>query len=559
MEKRRVLLISSFNPANFAALLTKENDAPRVEVDSAPFGNVIASIADRNAPHWQDNPFATVVWTQASEVIESFGRFLAFENVPIDKLLGEVDAYCAALLQIPSPCVIVPTWVESPSHQGWGLADMTPGLGRSNVLMQMNLRLAANLAEKRHFYVVNAERWVSMSGVRAFSPSHWFLSKIPYSVAVFQHAALEIKNILKGLLGNHRKLVVVDLDNTLWGGVVGDIGWESLALGGHDAVGEAFVRFQQSLKALKNKGVLLAIVSRNEEPTALQAIDRHPEMILRRDDFSAWRINWEDKARNLCEIAESLNLGLQSAVFIDDDPGQRERVREALPEVLVPDWPSSPLLYSSKLEELNCFPPPLLTEEDRSRATMYATEQERQALKAKLPSVSEWIESLNISVTIESTTTENIPRIAQLLNKTNQMNLSTRRMTESELTEWKSQSNRRMWAFRVSDKFGDYGLTGILSVELRDHVAHVVDFILSCRVMGRTVENAMLHEAVSFAREANAKKVVAVYRETEKNRPCLRFLETSGFNSSDGRTFSWETDAAYPAPNAIAFTTASEG
>jgi FkbH-like protein len=353
-------------------------------------------------------------------------------------------------------------------------------------------------------------------------------------------------------LGSSRKLLVVDLDNTLWGGVVGDLGWENLRLGGHDYVGEAFLDFQRAIKALRNRGILLAIASKNEESVALEALAKHPEMLLRAEDFVARRINWNDKAANIAELAEELNLGLQSVVFIDDNPLERARVREALPEVLVPEWPDDKTLYASTLGELSCFDSAHVTAEDASRHAMYATEAERKRSRAGVSSAEDWMLSSGTVVKIEEFSDANRERIVQLLNKTNQMNLTTRRLSSRELQDWLQSDNRKLWAFRVSDRFGDSGLTGILSLETKPGFAQIVDFVLSCRVMGRNVERVMVACAVQYGAASGLEELRAHYLPTPKNKPCLSFWTSSGFvhDAAENR-FTWSLREPYLFPRGI--------
>jgi len=370
---------------------------------------------------------------------------------------------------------------------------------------------------------------------------------------VFREAAKDIKAALRGIYGQSRKLVVLDLDDTLWGGIVGDDGWQNLQLGGHDATGEAFVDFQRMLKALTRRGVLLGVVSKNTESVAIEAIESHPEMVLKLEDFAGWRINWDDKARNIAELTEELNLGLQSVVFIDDNPIERSRVRAALPEVLVPEWPTDKTQYVGALLALDCFEPPRLSNEDRERAKMYATERTRQALKANVSSVDDWLSSLETEVTVESLSSANVKRAAQLLNKTNQLNLRTRRMTEAELLAWAEAEDHRVWTISVRDRFGASGLTGILGLAVNGSSTSVSveDFVLSCRVMGRRVEEVMLAVAARHARGLGAKSLVATYEETPKNRPCLEFFQRSGMPSTDGREFRLSLDAEVDMPKLV--------
>jgi FkbH-like protein len=347
--------------------------------------------------------------------------------------------------------------------------------------------------------------------------------------------------------------LVLDLDDTLWGGIVGDQGWQNLKLGGHDSQGEAFVDFQRLVKDLTRRGVVLGICSKNEESVALEAIRQHPQMVLREQDFVGWRINWRDKAQNIAELAAELNLGLQSVVFIDDNPVERARVREALPEVLVPEWPEDKLLYPSAFLQLRCFDAPAVSREDAERTKMYAEERQRESAKAQVGSVEDWLKGLQMQVTVEPLSASNLARTAQLLNKTNQMNLSTRRLTEGELQAWAQQPRRQLWALSVRDKFGDAGLTGIVSMEAEGDVCAVVDFVLSCRVMGRRVEETMVHLAVAHAQRHGLSKVRAKLMPTAKNKPCLDFWkQQSRFSAGAEDELFWDAKAAYPAPDCIA-------
>ena len=306
------------------------------------------------------------------------------------------------------------------------------------------------------------------------------------------------------------------------------------------------------MKVLNRKGILLGIVSKNDETTALDAIRRHPEMVLKIEDFSGWRINWLDKAKNVVDLADELNLGLQSIVFIDDNPAERARVAEALPEVLVPDWPRDKMLYTQALLELRCFDTVSVSTEDRSRAEMYRIEQRREQEKKTVGSIEEWLAGLNMQVNIERLNSGNVKRTAQLFNKTNQMNLSTRRLSQDELWKWAHDENHRLWTFRVSDRFGDSGLTGIISMSVKNGCGTIEDFILSCRVMGRRIEEVLLSTVVEEARSLGLDRVTLKYLPTKKNKPCLDFLEQSPLLFSDvDEVFYWDCGQPFPLPGFI--------
>jgi len=239
-------------------------------------------------------------------------------------------------------------------------------------------------------------------------------------------------------------------------------------------------------------------------------------------------------------------------VFIDDNPVERSRVREALPEVYVPEWPDDKTLFASSLLELDCFDSAYTSAEDVSRREAYAAEKRRGLAKSAVTSVEDWLLSLNTEVTIEEFNDGNCTRIVQLLNKTNQMNLTTRRLSEQELYTWLQKDERKLWAFRVKDKFGDSGLTGILSLEIGYDSACVVDFVLSCRVMGRSVEQAMVAFAAQQCASAGLRELHATHIPTPKNQPCLKFWLSSGFSHEGSESrFTWPLKVSYPFPKAI--------
>ena len=281
----------------------------------------------------------------------------------------------------------------------------------------------------------------------------------------------------------------------------------------------------------------MAVASKNEEFNATEAINKHPEMVLKMDDFVTHRINWDDKAKNIAEMVKELNIGLQSVVFFDDSPFERERVREILPEVYVPDLPKDPTEYSNFLSKLRCFDLVHVTEEDKIRGDLYKSEFKRKKLKQNNKSLSKWIETLGLEIIIENINNKNSPRALQLLNKTNQMNLSTRRMTENEFQKWIQKKTNYLWTVRAKDKFGDYGIIGILSISVKDKNAYLVDFVMSCRVVGRFIEETIIQFLKDFCRKNNIKKINGTYIKTQKNTLCYQFLQKLKILKKDKNSF----------------------
>ena len=552
IEIQQGILLSDFNVDGLMGFLNNDQSHPQTNSIAVSMAQVAPTLIQKDLSPWDKNYDFALIWTQPQSVISHFNETLMLQTVSMSAILEEVDSYADLLLSLHDKVksIFVPAWVFPSYNRGLGILDLAPN-GVAYTLLKMNLRLAEKLSDQSNIYLLNTQRWIELIGKNAFSPKLWYMGKIAFSNQVFQEVTKDIKSALNGINGQSRKLILLDLDDTLWGGTVGDLGWENVQLGGHDHIGEALVDFQMALKSLKNKGILLGIVSKNEENTALQAIESHPEMVLALEDFVGWRINWDDKAGNILDLVTELNLGLQSVVFIDDSPMERARVREALPEVLVPEWPKDKTLYKKSLLELTCFESPAITLEDTTRAKMYQVDQQRQQIKKELGSLDDWLKNMEIKVEVNRLNNINLQRASQLLNKTNQMNLKTRRLTESELWEWSLADANQIWVISVSDRLGNSGLTGIMSLTINNREGEIADFVLSCRVFGRKIEDAMVYCIVRYARDLNLDRLIFQYIETPKNKPCLSFLQSSGLEKIEKNRFFWNLENEFPCPKLI--------
>ncbi|MBI5187792.1 MAG: HAD-IIIC family phosphatase [Nitrospirae bacterium] len=527
---------------------------PPIEVTLAPFDQVSQVLLDHSLPCWNPLPDIVVIWTRPERAVPAFGKRLYGIDVKDRTIIKEVNEFTALIAQIAPNVrlVLVASWALPYLNRGLGMIDFRHPMGITPSLMRMNLQLTEKLKSLPNVFILNSQYWIASAGENAHDPKMWALGKISFGRKVFIEAALDIKAAIAGTFGQGKKLIALDLDNTMWGGIVGEVGWENLSIGGTDPIGESFAEFQRALLTLKRWGILLAIVSKNEESTALEAINKHPEMVLRRDDFAGWRINWNDKAENLVDLVTELNLGLQSVVFIDDHPAERARIKETLPEVFVPDWPEDPALFAQTIRRLRCFDMPAITKEDSVRTQQYVAERRRREIKKNFSSIEDWLKTLQLRVTVECINRANLPRAAQMLNKTNQFNLVTRRMSESELWQWSQHKNHYIWLFRVSDRFGDYGTTGLASLRIEAGSAYIDDFLLSCRVMGRGVEQTMLHKAISYVRVSDVSRLIGRYIPTSKNKPCADFLSGSGFQQdNEPTTYIWPIEKDFPLPSHI--------
>lgn len=551
-SEAQLILLSDFNIDLFARYLKNSAGTPRFEVMPTAYGQIFQSLYSPPPPKTDIDRFA-VIWSRPQSVIESFGRLLT--GLPVDPATidKEIDAFVDAIRSYSAYCTatFIVSWVKNPGDHDLGLQEWNSTTGPSYNIARMNLRIAEAIENIPSVFLLDPSRWMTSFKPSSVRDKLWYTMKVPFENSVFENAAAAIRASVDSLSGRSKKLIVLDLDHTLWGGVVGDDGVENLELGGHSWRGEAFVAFQRELLALSRRGVQLAIVSKNEEETALKAIDSHPEMLLRLRDFAGWKINWQDKAQNILSLTTELNLGLNSVVFIDDNPSEQRRVSEALPEVLVPDWPSDPASFVTALHSLTCFGSVQTTEEDQQRTAMYVAERQRKESAKLIKTMDEWLLDLRLSLEVHALNEADKPRILQLLNKTNQMNLSTRRLSEKQLLDWLAPSSRDLISIRVSDRFGEYGLTAIIGFELSNEICTVIDFVMSCRVMGRKVEEGLLHIASRFAIAHEKSLLQFIYLATDRNKPTQRMLEDSSLKKQDENCYTWSLEREYMLPSHI--------
>lgn len=326
-----------------------------------------------------------------------------------------------------------------------------------------------------------------------------------------------------------KKCIVLDLDNTLWGGVLGEDGISGIKIGG-DYPGKAFLFFQKSLLELSKTGVILTVSSKNNEADVQEAWEKNPFMVLRKDHFAAYRINWNDKATNIRELAEELNIGLDSFVFVDDNPTERELIRQMLPMVSVPEFPTQPYELPVFFKEIvdSYFRVYTITEEDKQKTDQYKANAARSREQSSFSDLESFLESLDIQLIVEAANEFNIPRIAQMTQKTNQFNLTTRRYTDSDIKGF-LESGWKIWCISVMDRFGDSGITGTIFVS--DDAIDTL--LLSCRILGKGIETAFLKCVLGVLKEQGIKKVRADYLPTPKNAQVSDFYDRCGFTCVD--------------------------
>ncbi len=322
-----------------------------------------------------------------------------------------------------------------------------------------------------------------------------------------------------------KKCIVLDLDNTLWGGVVGEDGLQNLQLS-LTPPGSGYLAFQQAILDHFHRGVMLAINSRNNPDDALAVLRTHPNMILKEHHFAAMRLNWNDKAQNLRELSEELNIDLDAMVFLDDDPTNRSLVRALLPEVETPDLPADPADYARFLNSQDYFPSEAITDEDKMRGNLYVTERLRKEQEKKFANKEEFLASLKLELVCSEDNDSSVARLAQLTEKTNQFNTNKRPISEDEMRGYLQSPTHHVFHARLLDVFGDYGIVAFALVEERGKEWHIDQLLMSCRVFGRAVEEAFLAYIATRARARDAERLTIAFAATTKNMPAKAFLDT---------------------------------
>ena len=387
--------------------------------------------------------------------------------------------------------------------------------------------------------------------VRWFDHAYWHRAKLPFALDCVPLYADHVVRLIAALRGKARKCLVLDLDNTCWGGVIGDDGLEGIRIGQGTAEGEAFLAIQNYALQLKARGIVLAVCSKNEEDTARLPFREHPDMALREDDIAVFIANWQDKATNIRHIARLLNIGTDALAFLDDNPAERARVRQMLPEVAVPELPDDPAYYPAALAQAGYFETTGLSSDDAKRAEQYNANAKRSMELETIGDYGDYLRSLGMACEVSPFDAVGRTRIAQLVNKSNQFNLTTRRYTEAEIRSFESDPDMFTLQVRLTDKFGDNGMISVVIFRKGAEEWLCDTWLMSCRVIGRRVEEAVLATVAEAARRAGATRLVGEFIPSPKNAMVVDHFAKLGFEkqseTADGTT-SWHLDLSAYAP-----------
>ena len=443
--------------------------------------------------------------------------------------------------------VIIQNNFDLPTLRPLGNLEASESFGRVNFLLRLNAEFAAYARNHSRFLINDILYLSAQVGLTAwFDDSYWYNFHTALSPAATVALAQNVAAIVKGVYGKSKKCLILDLDNTLWGGVIGDDGLHSLVLGRDHPIGEAFMDFQRYVRDLQRRGVILAACSKNDIENAREGFS-HPDSVLRLEDFSAFKANWDPKPENIRQIAAELNIGLDSMVFVDDNPAERALVEEQLPEVAVPDVGSDVSRYAEILERDRYFEVNTIVQDDVNRIAYYNSNAQRSAYESGFGNYGEFLTSLEMVAEIGPFIPVYLERITQLTNKTNQFNLTTRRYTSAEIDQIAQNPEFITLYGRLADRFGDNGLVSVVIGRLLEDALEVDLWLMSCRVLKREMEFAMFDALVEQCQARAVRTIMGIYIPSKKNSMVAEHYSSLGFNRVDaisGGEERWQFDIA---------------
>ena len=419
---------------------------------------------------------------------------------------------------------------ELPSNPAYDIAETQNGSGQRNIIQKINTEVISFTKSFGDFYFVDLNLVKEKLGIQKFfDKRYWFIAKSPFTLEAAKEIAIEHIKILNSLYGKTKKCLVLDCDNTLWGGILGEDGFDNIKIG-KSYPGNMFLDFQKQILNLYNKGIILAINSKNNEEDVLEVLDNHPDMVLRKNHFACIYANWENKADNIRNIAIDLNIGLDSLVFVDDSEFECSLVREKVPEVKVINLPKEAYKFSEIILNCGLFDRLQYTNEDKNRGELYKVEVDRKNYKSKFTDINSYFKSLEMVVTIELVNEFSISRVSQLTQRTNQFNLTTKRYSEEDIRNFMTSDKFDVLTLSLADKFGDMGIVGVQIIDFTEKENAKIDsFMMSCRIIGRGVENVFLKHGLEKCFNMGFKRVVGCYIETKKNNQVANFYMSNGF------------------------------
>ena len=460
-------------------------------------------------------------------------NFVALSDEQIDSESTRVKEYVESVLvglRKKTNAMILWHGFEQHPYPALGVLDSQKANGQHELINRLNEYLRDSLGSRKDAYLVDLNLCLMRLGAsRFYDPRYWHIGRAPYSREALREIALEDFRYIRALMGRNKKCLVLDCDNTLWGGIIGEDGLAGIQLG-KTYPGSAYCEFQQEILNLHNRGIILALCSKNNEGDVWEVFRRHPDMVLQEKHIAAVQINWGDKASGLRKIAHELNIGLESMVFADDSDFEVNLVRSALPEVEVIHLPQNKaVVYRDILASCGVFDTLTLSDEDKKRGRMYKAEATRKRLQSEMTDMETYYKTLEMKLEICFPDELSISRVCQLTQKTNQFNLTTRRYSESDIEEFSARRESDVIYVKLEDKFGDSGIIGTCILRYEEGKAIIDTFLLSCRALGRGVEEALLAQTLRLAQKKYCHAVIGQYYATRRNKQVERFYREQGF------------------------------
>ncbi|MCI0486185.1 MAG: HAD-IIIC family phosphatase [Blastocatellia bacterium] len=546
----RIMLLRSFTVEPVIPLLRAAafSSGLDLEVQTGDFNAYAQEMLDPESNLYRFGPDIAVLAVQARDVAPDLWNDFADLSPgevegAIERVAGEFRNWIEAFRAHSQAHLIVHT-LETPATPSNGLLDAQVETGQRESIRRINHELARLARVYSGIYVLDYDSLIARYGGQGWHDERkWLTMRMPLSAGSLMHIAGEWLRFIHPLMGRTCKVLVTDLDNTLWGGVIGEDGLSGIKLG-PEYPGAAYQSLQRAIMDLYRRGIILAVCSKNNPSDAMEAIEKHPGMLISPQHFATLRINWNDKAQNLQEIADELNVGTDALALLDDSPAECEWIRVRMPEVTVIQLPGDPMDYARAVRDCPAFERLSLSAEDRKRGIDYAQQRRRAELKASASSLEDFYRSLSLEVEVFEVTRETLSRVAQLTQKTNQFNMTTRRYSEQQIAEMAASPDWRVYSMRARDRFGDNGLVGVAITRFEESVCEIDTFLLSCRVIGRRLETALLASVAEHARAEGARRLVGRYFPTAKNGQVKDFYKSHGFVNSavqDGQSC-WEFD-----------------
>ncbi|NIA08110.1 MAG: HAD-IIIC family phosphatase [Actinobacteria bacterium] len=539
LEPVKLALVSSFTSDMLIDSLVAHGycDGFDISVYNAPFGQYMQETLDSSSGLYRFAPdvvfFAVRLQDACPDIYYSFN---SLDGPSLQKLTARWQTDWLSALRTfrsNSSALILCANYEQPAYPSLGLADADAQPSQCVTVVNLNAWLRSLAQEITDFHIVDIDALASRHGRARFTqPRMWFLARSAIAPDATWDYVGQIICLLRAVRGRSRKVLALDCDNTLWGGVLGELSSSGIALG-HDFPGSAYVAFQRRILELYHRGIVLIVASRNDHSAVMDVFNNHPEMLLRSEHIAYFGINWDPKPQNLQRAAVALNLGLDSFVFIDDNPVECAMVRSILPEVLSICLPEDPAEFETALAGLDCFDQISVSAEDRHRGPMYRQEASRSELKTSVKDLETFYRELAMIATISRNDSSVASRAAQLTQRTNQFNMTTVRRTESQIKEFMSNPGYDVFTLRLQDRFGDNGIVGLAVVEHRDKEDILETFLMSCRVLGRTVETAFLSWLMNRSLSGQASRFTALYCRTVKNAPFADFYKSCRLQLAD--------------------------